>query len=81
MNTRSTLNLTDTPINDLLSTCTKRTEESEPPTNHGLESVITDPSSAKQETTSAPIEDHPSSVSRSPPTMSDAEDILDLQEV
>ena len=81
MNTRSTPNLTDTPINDLLSTCTKRTEESEPPTNHGPESVISDPSSVKQGKPSPPIEDQLSSVPRSPPTMSDAEDILELQEV
>ena len=81
MNTRSTLNLTDTPINDLLTTCTKRTDESEPPTNHGPESVTTDLSSVKQEAPSAPIEDHLSSVPRSPPTRSDAEDILELQEV
>ena len=86
MNTRSTLNLTDTPINDLLHTCTKRTDESEPATNHGPESVITDSSSVKEENPSAPIssaqpsEDHFSSAPRLPLTMSDTEDILELHE-
>ena len=54
MNTRSTLNLTEIPLNDLLITSNKR-NESEPAENHETRTTFIVSSSLKEETPSAPI--------------------------
>jgi hypothetical protein len=86
MNTRSTLNLTETPFNDLLITCNKR-NESEPAETHEAQSTFIVSSSLKEETASAPIPFTLLTTDRSSPvacpscTMIDTEDISELLDI
>lgn len=85
MNTRSTLNLTETPLNDLLITCKKRNEFEPAETDETKSSFIAS-SLLKEETISAPISSTLSTTDRSSPvacpscTMTDTEDISELQD-